>query len=836
VIPAAPQRLVTHPGIQTNTGLEQEMGSPPVPHPTPDMENGQPVLRFPDGSVMAATAPFPHNGNLAEILSPAELNSLGMSLKELIEEDLESQQPYFDGVMQTVEELGLIPGAEAVDGTGQIGSTDFVNSTALLDALFNIAALARQNLYKANDMVDTRIVGTPSMQSFEVAERKKLFFNYYLTYISKEFRKESVRTIIWSAIAGSIYKKVYIDPVLGRPTSIFIPVKDFIVNRAHATHHASMRKTHRLRLSNHELQVRRVQGIYRDVPIMPEESGEAENDELQDLLNSIAGYEEVYNRNERDFVIYETHVQMRINGDPASKETPLALPYIISLDADSGTVLGVYRNWRQDDPTYKAIDYFVNFPFFPSLDGEGYGFSNYAARLSRAATMITRQLLTSAQFANFPGGFVQGGMRLQSSTFSPSPSEFITLNSPTGKLNEAIMPLPYREPSPTLDAMRKEIEDSIRRPCMIMNDKVMDIAPRAPQGTVLFMLEQMHKVPTALLQTLYEAFSEELELLNQRLYEWLPPNQSYPFSVNGGSHVIMKNDFAPGIQVYPSVDPSLPNSSYRMLQSELLLQTAQKYPEQHNTNAVLTYYYENMGLGPDEIQGFLVPPPSPPPPVPALDPVTENTHILTAAPVNASIDQDHDAHIIVHSQLLNHPDPTVGAAAQAHIKQHEAFKFTVQIYSALHMQPPSDPNQLPIAQQNQIAMMAAQVVQQQNHAKSAQSGPTMEQLKMHEVEARNKQHERDAQIKLAQIRLEYDRLRQESQEEAAILAEKESANQLRLQLEQLKFEHEKELKEVELRMKVQEMELKRLEDMRKQDKHLMELHTIHTNKEKDNEG
>jgi hypothetical protein len=383
--------------------------------------------------------------------------------------------------------------------------------------------------------------------------------------------------------------------------------------------------------------------------------------------------------------------------------------------------------------------------------------------------------------------------------------------------------------------MRKEIEDAIKRPCMIMDEKIMDIAPRAPQGTVLFLLEQMHKVPTALLQNFYESFAQELDLLNDRLEDWFPAGQPYPFAVAGGDHFIMKEDFSPSVKVYPAVDPSLPNSSYRMLQAELLLQTASQYPALINPKPVLINYLESMGVNQETIQAYVIPDPSPPPPVQPLDPVTENGHLLTSVPVNSGIDQDHDAHIIVHSQLLTHPDPSVAAAAQAHIKQHEAMKFTVQIYSQLNMPIPADPSQLPPQQQNQIALMAAHLLQQQSAQKQGHAGPTPEQIQMAQIEAQNQKSEREAQLKAAEIQLEYERLRQDSVEGSAVLAEKESANRLRLQLEQLKFEHEKELKAVELRMKMQEMNWKQMDEARKQDKHIIELTTVNHPKEKTHE-
>ena len=825
-----PANLPQGEGFSIPDGITPDM-LPPEPERI--FNKGMPMLRFPDGSICADDNGYIPNGgigvgnmnhgeNLADTLPFQDLVEIGMSLKKSIDDDLESQEAYFQGVKETVEELGLKPGTQGGSDDLPFGGASNVNSTALWDALNQFVAWVRQYLYRSQGMVDTTIVGAGDEESEAVADRMKKFFNYFLTYECKEFRKESIRTVMWAGLAGSAYKKVYIDPVLGRPTSMFIPIDDFIVNRSHATHHAAIRKTHRLRLSDQELQIRRMRGIYRDVPMTPLGEGDNEDDSgLRETLNAISGYEEVYSRGDDEYLIYESHVELNIKGDPAAREAHMALPYIISLDAKTGTVLGVYRNWHPGDPTFKKIEYFVNFSLFPSLDGEGYGFTNYAARLSKAATELTRQLINAGMYSNFPGGIIQGGIRLENNTITPAPGQYVSVMTGGQSLSDAIKPLPYGEPSQALHGLRNEIEDAIKRPCMIVTEEMTDLATRAPQGTVMFLMEQMHKVPNSLMQNVYQSLDEELNLLKDRLGEWLPADRPYPFAVDGGDQVIMKADFSSKIKVFPCSDPSLPNSSYRMLQAELIMQTAEKYPQMHNQRAVLTYYYENLGLSHSQVEEFVVPD-QPPAPIPPLDPVTENSNILNGQGVNAGIDQDHDAHIMVHSQLITHPDPTVASAAQAHMKQHEAMKFTVQIYSQIGQPIPEDPTQLPPEVQNQIAVMAAQVVQQ-TQAQQQPQGPTKEQVDMAQIEAGKEKVQMEVQMKLAELEQEKEKMRIDAQLEEAAIREKESASAMRLQLEQLKFEHEKALKEVELRMKMQEMTMKEKDEVRKQDKHIHEL-------------
>lgn len=789
-------------------------------------EHGNYMLRFPDGSVCPADVNnglgvgiTHHRQNLAEVLNYAVLQEIGASLKEAIEDDIESQSKYFASVTEIVEQLGINTTSDGDIAMPFDGASN-IRSMAVYDSLLHLSALVSQHLYPAENMVETRVVGVSSEQTTNIANRKKIFLNFFLTKVAKEFRKESIRTCLWAALSGSAYKKVYIDPVLGRPVSRFIPIDDFIVNRSHSSHHAARRKTHILRLSDRDLQVRRAQRIYRDIPVLPTEGDDFGDDELQELRDEIQGYERVYNRHDKEYQIYESHVELKIKEDPQSHNRQLGLPYIVSMDAKSGVILSIYRNWEEGDPTTQAEEYFVNFSLFPSLDGEGYGLSSYASRLSKAATMMTRQLINAGLYANFPGGIMAAGIRLEDNKIMPAPAEWVRVQTAGLGVKDAFQPLPYGEPSPTLLQLRNEVEDAIKKPCMIVNDKMLDIAPRAPAGTVLFMLEQMHKVPTALMQNFYQSFDEELDLLDRRLREWLQPGQPYPFSVNGGDHVIMKDDFNPNIKVYPSSDPSLPNSAYRLLQSELIVQTADKYPQLHNQRAILKYYYENLGLGTEDIDSFLLPPPQDNPPIP-LNPVSENGLLLTGKPVVTGMDQDDESHIIVHTDLFTHPDPNVVAAAHAHVKEHEANRFAKKIFTQMNMPVPQDPSQIPPEIQNQIAFMAAKIVEQEQLQKNGGQAPlTMEQVKMAEIAAGKEKSQLEAQVKMMDIEQQREKMRLDMQMEEAALREKESASLMRLRLEEMQFNHEKALKEVELRMKEREIELKANEDMRKHDMHV----------------
>lgn len=764
------------------------------------------IMRFPDGTAVVGPqedeqAQFPnrmnpnqHNENLALVLEESELRDIGNSLKHSIEEDIESQEEFYEAVAKIIEYLGLNLTSEADKEDLPFKGAASIYSPAMFESALDLVASAKNAIFPATGMVDTVILGEAADHLQDIAYRKKAFFNYYFDSVAKEFRKEAIRTIFWAVLAGSAYKKVYICPVLGRPVSNFIPVEDFIVNREHSSHMAASRKTHILRINERELQIRVMTGMYRDTKIMKQEDNTSGTEVIKEKLDQISGFEKRHNQEDAGYTIYECHIDYRIKGDTAGSQYDIPLPYIISIDEKSGNVLRIARNWKENDFLKTKKEYFVNYSLLPSLDGEGYGLVNYAGRLAEAATSLTRQLINAGCYATFPGGIYQSGIRMENNNLRPAPGEFVPIQTGGIPVDQAVSALPYKEPSPALHELKNEIEDNIRKPSAIVNQKITDMAPRAPQGSVLAMLENLQKVPNAIMQNFHESFTRELELFNDRFAEWLPENQPYPFMVPGGKHVIMKDDFDADIQVLPSSDPSTQNATHRFMLSEIVINNAKESPDIHNMEYAFKFFYKNLGLSEENINRLLSPkdaekiePPQP------MDPVSTIMAITNGQPVEAAVWQDHDAYMTIIDLWIqtNQDNPNLPAATALKAK-HAAFKYLVDVYAKLNMPPPEDPSQLTPEQQNQLAVAVAQIKQQEAEQAAAAAGAPPE-----------------PPLDPAKVMLEDSHLKNQ------IAHEKNELESKKLDLEDKKMQMDFALKEQEFNLKSQIQTLKQNMDEQK---------------------
>lgn len=790
------------------------------------MQGGQDqasIMRFPDGTAVVGpredeSALYPnqinpdeHDENLSVVLDENELRDIGNSLKLSIEEDISSQEQWFESIAKIIKYLGLTLTSESDKDDLPFEGATSIYSPAMFESALDLIASARSAIYPSDNMVDTVILGEANDQLQDIAYRKKAFFNYYFDNVAKEFRKEAIRTIFWATIAGSAYKKVYICPVAGRPVSHFIPVEDFIVNREHSSHLGSSRKTHILKIKEREYKLRVMSGIYRDIDIMKQEDNTDGTNVIQEQLQQLSGYEPSNQYNDNGYKIYECHVDYRIKSDPAAAQFDLPLPYIISIDEKSAKVLSIRRNWKKDDFLKAKREYFVNYSLLPSLDGEGYGLVNYAGRLTEAATSLTRQLINAGTYANFPGGVYQAGIRLENNNLRPAPGEFVPIQTGGLPVGQAIESLPYREPSQALLALKNEIEDNIRKPSAIINQHIMDVAPRAPQGSVLLMLENLHKIPNAIMQNFHESFTRELELFNDRFSEWLPAGKPYPFMVPGGKNVIMKEDFNVEIQVKASSDPTKQNSAHRFLVSEIVVNKAAEAPDIHNREAVYRYFYKNIGLSEEEISKLLSPKKEEAPPPQPMDPVSTIMAVTQGQPAVAAVWQDHDSYItIIDLWMQSNPQNPNIPAAQALKAQHEAMKYMVDVYAKLNMAPPESPSEISPEQQNQLAISVAQIKMQEAQEAAEKAGPPPEppldpaKVMMEDSILKNQTAHEKNQLELQRIELDTQKMQMDFMLKEQEFNLKAQIQSLKQSLDEQKYKHEQELKERDQLLKEKE--------------------------------
>jgi hypothetical protein len=612
-----------------------------------------------------------HFDNLADLLPDDVLGRLGSELNENFSQYKNSRKDWEDTYTRGLDLLGFKYENPTQPFQGASGATHPV----LAEAVTQFQAQAYKELLPATGPVHTQVMGKPDRQKEDQAVRVKNFMNYQLMDVMKEFEPEFDQMLFYLPLAGSAFKKVYYDELLGRAVSKFVPADDLVVPYTATSLEDAEAVMHTIKISENDLRKKQVAGFYRDVELKP---GYDEETEVKKKERELEGLKKT--RDEDVFTLIECHVNLDLEGfedmDPESQEpTGIKLPYIVTVEIASREVLSIRRNYQIEDPQKNKIEYFVHFKFLPGLGFYGLGLIHMIGGLSRTATTALRQLLDAGTLSNLPAGFKQRGIRVRDEAQAIQPGEFRDVDAPGGNIRDAFMPLPFKEPSQTLLQLMGIVVQAGQRFAAIADMQVGDGNQQAAVGTTIALLERGSRVMSAIHKRLYVAMKCEFNLLAGVFKTYLPPE--YPYDVVGANRNIKVADFDERVDIIPIADPNIFSQTQRITMAQTELQLAMANPQLHNLYEAFHDMYSAIGV--KDIDKIL-PPPQPPQP---LDPAVENILAMSNKPFQAFKGQDHQAHITTHlnfmSTNLARNNPVVLGALEKNIFEHISMMAQEQL-------------------------------------------------------------------------------------------------------------------------------------------------------------
>ena len=724
------------------------------------------------------------NKNLAEELTEGELALLAGDLIGDFDGDVASRKDWIQTYVDGLELLGLKIEERSEPWDGACG----VYHPILAEAVTKFQSETIMDTFPASGPVKGEIIGKETQEKKDAMERVVDDMNYELTEKMTEYRSEHERMLWGTALSGNGFKKVYVDPGLDRQVSIYVPSEDLVVPYGASNLETAERVSHVMRKTENELLRLQLDGFYRDV-----ELGAPQNtlDEVEKKIAEKLGFRAT---TDSRYKLIEMQVDLDLPGfehkDDKGNKTGLKLPYIVTIEYGSMTVLAVRRNWEPDDDTYQKRQHFVHYPYIPGFGFYAFGLIHLIGGFAKSGTSILRQLVDAGSLANLPGGFKTRGLRVKGDDTPIAPGEFRDVDVPSGTMKDNIMPLPYKEPSQTLIQLLNQIIEEGRRFAAAGDLKVSDMSANSPVGTTLAILERTLKVMSAIQARMHFSMKNEFKLLKKIIASYAPADYSYEPST--GTRKARRSDYEM-INIIPVSDPNAATMSQKVVQYQAVLQLSQTAPQLYNLPYLHRQMLDVLGIKNAE---KLVPLPEDEKP---LDPVTENMNALKNKPLKAFMYQDHQAHIAIHLALLNDPKvrevigqnpqaPMIAQALQAHITEHIGMEYKRQMELAMGINIPyndlddsDDATKLSPQQEIEIARMAVPAAQQllnQNqtevaarNAQQAAQDPVIQmqmkelQLKAQEVDIKMKKMQIEAAAKADQIRVE----------EARIAAQKEIA-------------------------------------------------------------
>ncbi len=320
-------------------------------------EDGGVEINFEPGAYNQAQSEN-HFDNLAELLPEDVLGPLGSELNSNYMDYKESRKEWEHTYITGLDLLGFKYENRTEPFAGAAGATHPV----LAEAVTQFQALAYKELLPADGPVRTQIIGVPTPEKEMQSERVKEYMNWQLMDQMKEYEPEFDQMLFYLPLAGSAFKKIYYDALLGRAVSKFVPAEDLVVPYSATSLEDATAVIHVVKTSQNDLRKQQVNGFYRDIELGEPADVESELDKKERELEGIQK-----TKNEDLYNILEFHMDLDLEGfedrDDEGEFTGIKLPYIVTIEEATREVLSIRRNYEPADPLKKKflILYISNF-------------------------------------------------------------------------------------------------------------------------------------------------------------------------------------------------------------------------------------------------------------------------------------------------------------------------------------------------------------------------------------------------------------------------------------------------------------------------------------------
>jgi len=752
-----------------------------------DTEDGGAIIRLENEEENQSN--LEHFANIVEEVDPALLKEAVNDLLEKIDRDKEAREKrdklYEEGLRRT----GL--GDDAPGGAQFTGANKVVHPM-LVEACVDFSARFMKEIFPPNGPVKSKIYGQKDKEKVDKAERKATFMNWQTTEQMPEFRSELEQLSTQLPLGGGQYMKFMWNNQHRRPQAEFVPIDDVYLPFAATNFYSAERKTHVQYITKMEYERRVKAGMYIDVdlgyPDDPEFSkASIANDKIEGRKST--SYNEDGLR-----TIFEIYTFLDFDEGVS--------PYILSVDKSTGKALALYRNWEQDDPNHKELDWIVEFPFVPWRGAYPIGLTHMIGGLSGAATGALRALLDSAHIQNIPTLLkLKGGPGGQ--TINLQPTEVVEMEGGAliDDVRKLAMPMPFNPPSPTLFQLLGFLVDAGKGVVQTSFEKLSDQNPNQPVGTTMALIEQGMVVFSSIHSRLHNSMARCFKILHRINSAYLTEED---IEAQDAGIEIEPADFDGPLDVVPVSDPAIFSETQRFAQIQAIMQRAGALPQMYDMRKVEEMFLRTLKVPADEVL-------QPLPATENMDPVSENVAATMGRPIYVMPQQDHMAHIMTHMAFLKSPlfgsNPVIVKTflypMATHLRDHLLNYYLVEAHNAVDEA--SKQGLIPdeATEQTKVIIQVQQFIEQQlgafgqelaqidQAAQQFRPQPPMPpdssmQVAQLNAQVQGQALQQRAQVDQARIQIEQQKLQIQQQNDAAKLTDQQQARAEKLQAEQFR--------------------------------------------------
>lgn len=610
-----------------------------------------------DGKTLVEDPDAPPPGwfdNLVPKIPAGELGRIADDLLRGINDDIESRKEWIEARATGLKLLGLtieVPNqGGSVDGAPVEGMSR-VRHPLLLEAVLRFQANARAEMLPTDGPVKIRNDdNNAELREDQLANALQRDLNHYLTATASEYYPDTDRMLLMLGFGGTAFKKVYFCPLRNRPVSETVDADDLIVNNATTDLRNAKRITHRSFMKPSTVKRLQILGVYDDVdlstPLAPNLDSVQREKKAQQGIDP-----DPSNPDDRDREIYEVLCELDIEGfehKHKGKPSGLEIPYRVTIDVSTTNILSIVRNYNEPkgkDDLPEARTNIVKYTYVPGFGFYDIGLLHILGNTTNAITAAWREMLDAGMFASFPGFLMADvGARQNTNIFRVPPGGGALVKTGGMPINQAVMPLPYKEPGAGLMNLVTNMAETGARIGNTSELQVGEGRADIPVGTTLALIEQAQKVLNSVHKRMHTSQAEEFKLLVECFREnpesFWQRNKKPATAWDEKTFIEAINN----VELVPQADPNTASQTQRLMKVMALKQLQQANPSLYDPIAIDTAALQSIGwsnpmqfMAPASAQG------QPPPELMAIKQKLENeTKEADAKTMEVKGKIDHD--------------------------------------------------------------------------------------------------------------------------------------------------------------------------------------------------
>ncbi len=547
-------------------------------------------------------ATFIPKPNIADMFDDDTLAEIGANVINGFDADKQSMEEWSDFVETG---LKLVKQEKNAKSTPWDGASNF-KSPALMQAALKFSDRASTELLRQEDIVKTAVIGKDiNGEKAKQAERVAEYSNFQLNVEMKEWRDEHEKLLYKLPYDGCGFKKTFFDHRLGRPVSNLVLYPNFVVSNEIDSIVRMRRFSEEFELTKNGVIERQNQGLWVEEIIASEsdnEDNEAEADSFTTFIEQQGffdldgdGYEEPYT-----FVVSKSSGQVvRITArfEPSDvlvkdekNKRAARLSDLIGPDGLPAT------DGKREVVRIKDVETITKYAFLHDPEGGfldiGYGY--ILGALTNSVNTTVNQLHDAGTLSNRQSGWLAKGFRRKMGNSSFKPGEWKQTQIAAQDLHNGIVPLPVKEPSPTLFSLMQFTISSIQE-LSASADLSQALGANAPATTTLALVQEQQQSAGAIILRIYRAMSSEFKKLFVLNSKFLDPAEYQ--EVLDDPEANFEADFnVKSMNVVPVANPEISSKIQRIQQAQAELSQVELIAQTGgNVRAVVIKFLEAIG-------------------------------------------------------------------------------------------------------------------------------------------------------------------------------------------------------------------------------------------------